>query len=71
MGNIELPGAATGSKQALKVPVGTYEFGANLISEKGVRVCVAVVGSLHACAGAHVSALLMASAAGSSCVCSC
>jgi hypothetical protein len=42
MGNLELPGAATGSKQMLKVPVGTYEFGANLISEKGVsvyRVC--------------------------------
>jgi hypothetical protein len=36
MGNLELPGAATGSKQMLKVPVGTYEFGANLISEKGV-----------------------------------
>lgn len=35
MGNLELPGAATGSKQMLKVPVGTYEFGANLISEKG------------------------------------
>eukprot|EP00775_Hariotina_reticulata_P013594 gene13594-13719_t len=36
MGNLELPGAATGSKQMLKVPVGTYEFGANLISEKGL-----------------------------------
>lgn len=36
MGNIELPGGATGSKQTLKMPVGTYEFGANLISEKGV-----------------------------------
>jgi hypothetical protein len=39
MGNLELPGAATGSKQMLKVPVGTYEFGANLISEKGVSCC--------------------------------
>jgi hypothetical protein len=38
MGNLELPGAATGSKQMLKVPVGTYEFGANLISEKGVSL---------------------------------
>lgn len=37
MGNIELPGGATGSKQTIKMPVGTYEFGANLISEKGVR----------------------------------
>lgn len=36
MGNIELPGGATGSKQTIKMPVGTYEFGANLISEKGV-----------------------------------
>lgn len=35
MGNIELPGGATGSKQTIKMPVGTYEFGANLISEKG------------------------------------
>lgn len=35
MGNLELPGAATGGKQMLKVPVGTYEFGANLISEQG------------------------------------
>lgn len=38
MGNLELPGAATGSKQMIKVPIGTYEFGANLISEKGVSV---------------------------------
>jgi len=37
MGNIELPGGATGSKQTIKMPVGTYEFGANLLSEKGVR----------------------------------
>jgi hypothetical protein len=36
MGNIELPGGATGGKQTIKMPVGTYEFGANLISEKGV-----------------------------------
>lgn len=36
MGNIELPGGSTGSKQTIKMPVGTYEFGANLISEKGV-----------------------------------
>lgn len=35
MGNIELPGGATGSKQTIKMPVGTYEFGANLLSEKG------------------------------------
>jgi hypothetical protein len=42
MGNLELPGAATG-KQMLKVPVGTYEFGANLISEKGVRRGLAAV----------------------------
>lgn len=40
MGNIELPGGATGSKQTIKMPVGTYEFGANLISEKGVSAWV-------------------------------
>lgn len=44
MGNIELPGGATGSKQTIKMPVGTYEFGANLISEKGVRASCAAVG---------------------------
>lgn len=40
MGNLELPGAATGSKQMLKVPIGTYEFGANLISNQGVRYSI-------------------------------
>jgi len=32
MGNIELP--SPGSKQTIKMPIGTYEFGANLVSEK-------------------------------------
>ena len=37
MGNIEVP--SQNSKQTIKVPIGTYEFGANVISEK---VCAAV-----------------------------
>lgn len=32
MGNVEMPMGAPGA--TLKVPVGTYEFGANLISNK-------------------------------------
>jgi hypothetical protein len=32
LGNIELP--SPGSKQTIKMPIGTYEFGANLVSEK-------------------------------------
>lgn len=47
MGNLELPGAATGSKQMLKVPIGTYEFGANLISEKGVSVWLLYAASVE------------------------
>jgi hypothetical protein len=32
MGNVEVP--SQNSKQTIKVPIGTYEFGANVISEK-------------------------------------
>eukprot|EP00877_Chromochloris_zofingiensis_P008556 jgi/Chrzof1/3954/Cz13g14220.t1 len=32
MGNVEVP--SPGGKQAIKVPIGTYEFGANVVSEK-------------------------------------
>ena len=35
MGNVEMPMGAPGA--TLKVPVGTYEFGANLISSKVSR----------------------------------
>jgi len=35
MGNVEMPMGGAGA--TLKVPVGTYEFGANLISSK-VRI---------------------------------
>ena len=38
MGNVEMPMGAPGA--TLKVPVGTYEFGANLISSKvSLSVC--------------------------------
>ena len=36
MGNVEMPMGGAGA--TLKVPVGTYEFGANLISSKVIFV---------------------------------
>lgn len=45
MGNVEMPMGAPGA--TLKVPVGTYEFGANLISSKvtyTVASCVGLAG---------------------------
>lgn len=42
MGNIDVP---TQTNQPLKMPMGTYEFGANLVSSK-VRDCTVAV-ALH------------------------